>query len=243
MRLAPVEARPFAGRDPTSARAASLAELLKDDAYSYEAGFHGLFDCYAVRERSCTVCCCCTQCFCGLCGSLCTWTSMSGAMALPDAERVFAGGIVGNQVAQAGRNMRSAGNEAGGIVELVGLVLYAWARAVGRSGVQRWLGHRQVDSNLANCCLIFWCGPCATIQEVDGLATAYVQRQAEFGRRVDVRYNCSILPRQSCLCCFLEELDLVTGTTDELVSLVDGSGQVFEKPPKDVGFMPSLFVQ
>ena len=114
--------RNFSGALPAAPTLADLLNvpLSENRKYTYTNWQHGVFDCCAER-RTCTASCCFTQ-LCCACGPLCAWTSMAGAVELPEVERVFKNGVIAQYCMEEGRRIANSAplGDAGGVARGVG---------------------------------------------------------------------------------------------------------------------------
>ena len=137
---------------------------------------------------------------------------MAGAMEVPRVEDVFAAVGLGQVMSELGSQIsRGSNNGAGGALQLVALLYIAYARAVGRIEVAHHLGHTRVPSLPEACLVTLCCAPCASVQEIDALAAAYVEIQENpptSRQNVEVVYEIDLLPDGLacfCRCCYMAD--------------------------------------
>lgn len=213
-----------------------LYKRLSTEDYESDHWTHGLCDPWhdapngqmACFTRNCSPSCCCVVLLCEPVGPCCAWASMGAAVGLPSNDQIFVNLGIAGQIAQAGEGFMQSKSEVGKGIGLaiytLGVLLYWYVRAKGRRELSRWLGmgHRKgepsplPESFLMSCFAVACCAPCATLQEVDAMAQAYIQiRRGPRGKffeqqgidKVDVVYAfapCSFNGPPG-LCCFLEE--------------------------------------
>lgn len=168
---------------------------------------HGLFACCA-EPRSVSPLCCLSHC---CCGGVCAWASVAGALHVPRVEDVVAAVGLGQVASDLGARLSRANDGAGAVVQLLALFYIAYARAVGRVEVAKHLGHAHVPSLPEACFITLCCAPCASVQEIDTLAAAYLQIQTTVStdpQGVEVVYACDILPQGlscCCRCCYMTD--------------------------------------